>query len=436
MAEQSSTSGGAALPAHKGSYENHGDMRDMAVPFPSRREQPPTSLHGASLLEILEYLALGGHEGRLQLQQGEIALAVDVRNRKAVTFLVKGWDEDRAITNAILLTKDKSEESKVRLAMVDARSQGKRVARVFFERKLAKLPELVGAIRTGREGLFEELSQKGTGVFAWTPAAGASVAPDAVEVDLRPMIVRLYQSRLRRAFHRDMETFLRPLMGRYPVCDYEAACALPGITLDRKERSLLEAGIDGARTLAEIFSISLLSRHGTARLVYLLSGTGRMTHHVQPQAEVVRVATEEQLRQLLASLKGRNHFDALGLHWTCHPSEVESAIASLRARFGPTSEQYRSSKETAEMCRQISSYHERAYAALCTKAGRRKYRDETLGTARIRYAADFLVTQVELNKFKSDFRQAKRLLDCAQDLVDDPEVEGDTAEKIRKKYSY
>jgi len=115
-----------------------------------------------------------------------------------------------------------------------------------------------------------------------------------------------------------------------------------------------------------------------------------------------------------------DHFQRLEIHWAGHPSLVEKGMEKARRRYGPQSSMARRSDEAGETCANIVATAEESYHFLLDKANRRNHRVEHYGEAKMKYAADFLASQADLNMFRGAQENAIQLIEAALELSPNP----------------
>ena len=92
----------------------------------------------------------------------------------------------------------------------------------------------------------------------------------------------------------------------------------------------------------------------------------------------------------------------------------------FKHKYGPDRPLARSSEEAAELCAAIIQLAQESFDYLDNKRQRRAYRLELQGEGRVRRAAEFLVKQADLVRFRADWDAAFELIEAAIDMHEHP----------------
>jgi hypothetical protein len=109
----------------------------------------------------------------------------------------------------------------------------------------------------------------------------------------------------------------------------------------------------------------------------------------------------------------RDHFTALGLHWSSSPAEIAGAYHRVRADYQPGGVKRPANAADAE---KVLKRLEEAYKVLNDTEARRAYRKATYNMVWA-HQAQILVAQAKLALYRKDLAEARNLLLAAQDLA-------------------
>jgi hypothetical protein len=399
-----------------GAWENRGDFGDVAPPMLSRQPGEP-ELRGTSLFHLLEYLAFRQHAGLLRLEGKDLVVSILLTGGHVHSFRVEGTDLEAEAVRVLKSTRDVTDEA-ARVALERAKQENKRPTYLLFERQQVTAGQVVPAVRRAQRNLLRRLMIPGGGRFSLSPAAGADgTGSDPVQTDFRAIVVGILRDLLEGLNYPQLMPMLLPLSGRYLRADPEKRAALPGLRLSPKERHTVESVLTGNHLLQQVFDLSLVDRHACARLVYVLFAFGALEVHAQSRDRKAEETPREVLERMLREKSDADHFALLGLHWTCHPDDIERAEAALEKRFGPHA-RVRTLPDCAELADSLYRRMSEALETLKDPGGRRAYRLALQGEEKVAQAAKFLAQQADETVI-ADHGKARRLIECAIDLSDD-----------------
>lgn len=115
---------------------------------------------------------------------------------------------------------------------------------------------------------------------------------------------------------------------------------------------------------------------------------------------------------LLQKLKGANHFEVLGLHWSTPPRKILDAYRELKALYGPGG---LARAEAPEVCEGIWAQVVRSYEVLNNQAERRLYRRQVYA---LKWSAqvELLIDRAKIAIYRKDVAEAADLLTVCQDI--------------------
>jgi hypothetical protein len=117
-----------------------------------------------------------------------------------------------------------------------------------------------------------------------------------------------------------------------PSVDDERRSRLARLALPEAEERAVDYVLDGSRSFEAMLAEGYIGRGTMHRLVVVLDLYG-ILHWAQPAAAVTENPVVAMTR-LLAKIEGRNHFLALGVHWSAPTDEIKQAWERMQASYG------------------------------------------------------------------------------------------------------
>jgi hypothetical protein len=111
-------------------------------------------------------------------------------------------------------------------------------------------------------------------------------------------------------------------------------------------------------------------------------------------------------------IKGANHFEVMGLHWSTPPRKIPESYQELAKLYGPTGE---ARAEAPDVCQLIWAKVGLAYDVLKDTSARRRYRHEVYA---LKWSAqvELLIDRAKLAIYRHDAQDAVDLLSVCQDI--------------------
>ena len=398
-----------------GRYVNRGGLEDFRVTAPEAIEDP-SRLDGASMASLFAYVAAERLSGLLSVEPRDVdpvvlgikkgqLVSVDIRGRPFMERVFDRLLESGAITKGDL---DKAKD----VASGGASS----VLQSLFELGSCTPRDIVDAIKAAKEGVLETLLESKEGSFELDCEASLPKLSDPLFIDLTLFLVRRIKSVTKHSYAADIQPFLEPYMGRYPVKSPRLTPMVEGIAFGDKERKTLDEVVDGSVTLREVFSLTLLTKGATARLFLIATFLGFVEYRLKPAAKGGVEELLEELEDRLREMAKDDFFTRLGIHWTTHPSKILPAYRKLAEKYGPEAEERKLSPKVAEVMDQIMRLLEEAKDTLMDTERRKAYRRNLLGEAKLNFGATFLYKQAHMAKFRGDLKKTSELIDAALDI--------------------
>ena len=291
----------------------------------------------------------------------------------------------------------------------------------MYEKRALSLDMLSQQLRETKTKLLGEIITSNlAATWSFTPMRKFSRRFDPIRLDLRAALIDVCRAHLNRQFARHLEPLLDDHRDHFPRVMADGEFPIDLLGLADKEEHAIEHVLNGANRLADAYGMCLLTRHGASRLFILLNHFGLLEWLMEATQTQSGESLEETLRRLAESMRSMHYFDRLDIHWASHPALFDVSLKKARKKYGPTSSLARRSEEAAEGCRLILEMKEDAVSFLQDTKNRRAHRVEHYGEDKMRYAADFLYKQSELNMFRGNQSNAVSLLETAIDLVKNP----------------
>jgi hypothetical protein len=243
---------------------------------------------------------------------------------------------------------------------------------------------------------------------------------DPMRVHLAGTLVEFVRAQLVRKYLADLEPLLKPYKFKYAQVRESDVIPIDVLNLDDKQRHAVKHVFHGPNRLNEAYSLCLLTRHGTARLITLLHHFGLINWLDEPGAVAGQETIEDRLKVIHRHLQAGDHFKRLEVHWGAHPRKIELALKRFSGKYAPEQALARHSDEAGQLCASIMALAQESHDFLMVKRQRRDYRLEKQGDMRVRRAAEFLVKQADLVRFRGDWDEAFDLLEAAIDMWEHP----------------
>lgn len=392
---------------------------DLLVPYPTKGTGLPLP-GNVTFYRLLAVLAANGASGLLDIENEAGKGAIYLRRGALLGVDPPGSSFDDELARAIVQG-NLVEAEKVQEAVTFSNESEKSLALGLYEKRALSLDMLSQVLRDTKTALLAGLiTSESDCTWTFTPLQKFSRRFDPIRLDLRSALIEVGRSHLGRLFARHLEPLLDSMRDMFPRVLEESDFPIDLLGLSDKESHAIQHVLTGANRLADAYGMCLLTRHGAARLFLLLNHFGLMEWLNEPTQLQSGQSLEDSLNREYESMRSMNLFDRLEIHWASHPAQFDVALQKARKKYGPNSSLSRRSEEAADSCRKILAMREEAVQFLSDNANRRAHRVEHFGEDKMKYAADFLSKQAELNMFRNNQSNAVSLMETAIDLVRNP----------------
>lgn len=400
----------------QGRIRNANDITDFSVAGVSCVENP-SLLTEISLPSLLSWIAVQKSSGTLKIiTPNNLAYILYIRDASIVSIDLPNTD---MINEAVakMVNMGVITEADAQNATNKAKETNKSILQILFEQGSCTPRNIVEAIKNVKQETLDSLVTIKQAQYEWTEGKAMAKTLDPVPIDLNLFLINLVRSRTRTSYYQDLEPFLKPYMGRYPVKSQRLTPQIAGIALTEKERKIFSEIVDGSAQLKEVFTLSILTKNQTARLFLACNFLGLVDYRTTPLPKGGVEALENELKLTYERILSEDHFTRLALHWTNHPDMIRPAFEKMMERWGPNADCRKQSKLCAEIADRIVKLIKESFDVLNNPTTRRDYRKELLGDAKLAFGADFLFKQAHFAKFRGEIEKAKVLIESAIDIL-------------------
>jgi hypothetical protein len=373
-----------------------------------------------TIYQLISLLAANEATGVLELRDGETVFRIFLR--KGVLLGIDPPDEpfDERFARQLLET-ESCDERKLEDAIAHAEAFEQSLPGVLYEKRVVPMDVMGRELRALKEKLVSDLllsENLWNYRFAVVPRFKQKFDP--MRIHMVSALVEFVKGFLANKYAAHLEPILEPYRFKFAQnCD-NALVPVEVLYLNDKQKHAIMYVFNGPNRLNEVYSLCLLTRHGTARLVMLLHHFRLLTWSDKPAAFEGQESIEHRLERTLNDVLSHDHFDRLEVHWGAHPKKLEMAVLRFKKKYGPERPLAKHSDEARALCERILEKVYESSEFLSNKRQRREYRLEQQGDQRVRRAAEFLVKQADLVRFRAEWDAAFELLEAAIDMHEHP----------------
>ena len=201
----------------------------------------------------------------------------------------------------------------------------------------------------------------------------------------------------------------------YPVLVSDRSWNARRLSLDRQQTRFIKDILAIGRCLRDLLTFSPLGPARSLRLLVMLEALEMIefSETAPTRAEVEDVETA--LKRRLASGQ-RDHFGALSVHFTAHPSEYDAALARIQKKYDPDGDLARASQIARGTARQIVDLAIEAHRYLRVLDNRKAYRNQLYDAHQLTSAGNVLVEKMRLAAFRGNVDLVRELHEVATEL--------------------
>lgn len=409
----------APIPELRGVSSGGFVEKDLLVTFPDK-SQGISLVESPTLYRLMSVLAAFEVAGQLTLKKGDQEAALFLRSGTLLGLDPMGTTFDQLFAERLLAEKA-IEQGPLDQATAHALAFEKTLPVALYEKRTIGMDVMGRVLRDlKQEALFALLTDPDPIEFHFVARRKFGRKFDPMRLHLAAALVEFVRTSLARKYLADLEPLLADYKFKYAQVRDDAAVSIDVLSLDDKQRHAVKHVLHGPNRLNETYSLCLLTRHGTARLITLLHHFG-LIKWLDAPGEVAGAETiEDRLKTVLRHLQAGDHFKRLEVHWGAHPRKIDAAMERFSGKYAATTALARHSEEAGQLCASIMGLVTESHTFLAQKRQRRAYRLEMQGDQRVRRAAEFLVKQADLVRFRGDWQEAFDLLEAAIDMWEHP----------------
>lgn len=402
-------------------------IEELLNPFPDKGAGLPLP-EEHSIYRVVCCLISNELSGELEVKLGDDTAAVFVRQGTLLGIEPFEGTFDDYFSNELrkesMIEPDKLDEIE---AMCQATEEP--LAMALYKKRAVGMDVLGKELRRIKQELFSKILEAPSGAgYRFRAKRKFGRKFDPIRLHLAATLVEFIQKLLSTKYVKDLDPLLEPFKFKYAQVKQNDIVPIEALSLTDKQKHAIKNVLNGPNRLNEIYSLCLLTRHGTARLITLLHHFTIIDWLDEPGIVEGQETIETILGRELRKIKTKDHFGRIEVHWGGHPGKLETSLKRFKHKFGPDRPLARSSDEAADLCAAILELVQESFDFLSNKRQRRAYRYETQGEARVRRAAEFLVKQADLVRFRNDWDAAFELLEAALDMNE----QASTVSKLRQ----
>ncbi len=411
------------VPAFRGTLSSPSAISDV-LSFQRKRASGPQDLQNATALSVFDYVVRKNGRGVLTLETQGKCLRVYV-HRGSVAFVKTTPFDPETGLGRILVTQKKINESALREALEESKTRRKSLGRTLIALGRLSKSDLSSALREQARVKLDLAFAWPGGHYQWSLWEEPPGDADLVLTKGLGILGRHFRTRYEALGSTELQRLYGKKLGQIAVVDEDLDKVCATLQLQQKEVRFLQLQFDGSRTILEAVTGSPIGRLGSLRILGLALSSGLL--HIQdpgaptgeltgPIAASIRIL-EKELGTRLEHLKGMNHFEVLGVHWSAHHSSFREAFEKAKREFNTTAPPLRSAPENVKsIADEAKKLVEQAYGLLINHGMRVRYRKQLFDATERQYAADMLVKQGEMALMRGDRVQAIEALETAVEL--------------------
>ncbi len=399
----------------------------------SKRANSERDLERISVLSLLEYIARLHKTGVLALRLKEERITVYF-HEGSVAFAQSSANDEENRIGRILVHHKKLSDSGMREGLERARASGRPLGRTLVSMGTLKQNVLSSALREQARQLIEPAFSWSVGNFEWKPWQEPPVNADLVLANGMGVVARHVRHRFEHVSGGELEKLFGDNMNRHIVRVTNADKLAQGMGLQSKELRFIELMLDGDRTISGAVTGSPLGRLASTRLVAfsltlglttfsdgssMRSGRAQPRRPTDARGEALKTAMKEHLHLM----RGQNHFELIGVHWSASHRTYAKAFEKAKLEFDITKLPLKDAPlDVKNLAREAVKIIDDAYNVLKSDEQRIRYRKKIFDGTEREYSADMLVKQGEVLLLRGDRVGGIEALETAFELSPTPRI--------------
>lgn len=391
-----------------------------------KRASKPADLEHTTALQLLEYLVRQGEKGVLSIESKKETQTIWFHGGSVAYMRETPFDEQTSL-GRVLISQKKLNDAALREGLEKAKASKKPLGRTLVLLGTIRKSELTSALREQTRLKLDKTFAFESGKFEFGPWREPPGDADLVVTKGLGLLARYLRSRYDEYNYAELEVIFGANMNRRVEHETDFESIATSLQLQPKELRFLELSLDGQRTIHDAVLGSPAGRLGSLRLVgmclsmaLIRFSDGNAVRREQTQvgrepSAFVRVRRE--LDERIALLRGMNHFEVLGVHWSAHHRNYRVAYDNAKREFNLRKAPYKDAPADVQTkVKEIVRILDGSYDTLNDATQRVSYRKQLFDQTERQYAAEMLVKQGEVALMRGDRVGAIESLETAVEL--------------------
>ncbi len=366
--------------------------------------------------------ARSGSLGDRSLQDAMLDLAVQrttgllvlhcADGRKRVGFWNKGGPvgfrtdpvQEAEVLGVLLFKAGQVDKAQLAESLERMKRTGQRQGEAFIEMGLMTFSQLIMVLGKQTEFVLQRVLAEtaGTWEFHDLDSLPEQFLPPPVRVP--SLLYRSLVAKARSLPAEQLAAAYRKNIDQYIHFNEKVSSILADVQFDAAERKILEIMHSNTWRMREVFSMSPISRQGTAAVLWAMVELQFLEFDRDEDAERYLRRVSEMVDRKRRQLRKCTHFEVLDVHWISLPEEIEAGYQRLREETDPSN--YTGlSQELVDGLMTIRARMDESHALLMNDARRREYRKTFLEPMMISQSAELLAKKGEMAIMRKDRRE-------------------------------
>jgi hypothetical protein len=408
----------AKLAAQQGSSGPVSTVLTRGFPIPdvsSKEAVFSGAIDAGDLTTFLIKAAADSWTGVLQIESGQGSRYGYFDNGGPV-----GWRSDPIQENEVLgvllykakqITKEQLQQS---LEFME--EKGIRQGEAFIQIGIMTFSQMVMVLGKQVEFILQQVRGLKEGSFNFYLLADLPERFVPPKVSTPDLLFKEYVKQAKETSNEDVYRSYAPKLNTYLAFSDLAKSVLGQIGFGKQERRLIEVIQSNSWRMREIFSVSPLSRGGTAAFIWACHHLGFFSYTKLEDESRTLARFTGLFDRKKQQIHGGTLFDLLEVHWICLPQEVEEAFQRMKKSYDPVKNPTMPSSlhtEAAFLLEHITDAH----GILKDDKRRRSYRLKLIEKDMILQTAMLLSKKGEMAILRHDRREACACFSKALELI-------------------